>query len=120
MNELKANGFKVYIVGDINKTTYFHFVKDNKIGYCQIEYFGGLAFSSCHIANIESGTGFRISFTNGGYTEGVYTDFLKWANETINTVKPNWFKGKAPLKYKSWEHYLSFERNQILTYTEVI
>ena len=42
---LKEAGFKCYTSDTKENPTYCHFVKDNKIGYVQEAYFGGLSFS---------------------------------------------------------------------------
>ena len=109
---LLEDGFKIYTSSDINKLTYFYFVKNNNMGYCQFDYFDYFSFSSVHVGNRDSGTGFNI------YTE-IVTPTIKHALDTF-ILKPSWYRGKAPEKYKDLNDYLSKPTNQILELVEII
>jgi hypothetical protein len=111
---LKDAGFKVYTSDNKEIPTYCYFVKDDKIGYVQDDYFGGLSFSTVHMGGKEFGTGF-------GLTErGIVEPTLKDAYSCF-ILAPNWAKGNISIikKYKSWEDYTARPINQILKHREL-
>lgn len=59
---LRDHGWDIYYCPShyAGEITYFFFVKDNKIGYVQADYFGGLRFSTVHKPDSEVGTGFTL------------------------------------------------------------
>ena len=111
---LKGAGFKCYTSDTKEKPTYCYFVKDNKIGYVQEAYFGGLSFSTVHKGCKKFGTGF-------GLTEnGICEPTLQHAVDCF-ILAPNWAKRDigAIVKYKSWDEYLSNPVNRILKNREL-
>jgi len=92
---LKENGFNVY---KTKSDTYFYFVKDNKIGYCQTDHFFGIDISTVHKPCKECGTGFGViqrkdSPTVEDAEKAFYipSDFSNYSN----SVK----------KYSDWKEY---------------
>jgi len=112
---LIKNDFKVYTSKNKKaheKTTYLLFEKDNKIGYCQDNYFGGLDFSTCHKPNSKIGTGYRLN------SEGVGNPTVKHALNAFS-IMANWSHDsiKDIVKYRDWNDYL--KTNTVLKYVEV-
>lgn len=98
---LLANGFTIIAPEKIS--TYFHFSKDNKIGYVQKHYYEGYTFSTVHKPCKEVGTGFRFS----------EPDFdsltLENAINCINCYAPEWAKvsdRNAVKKYESLDAFI--------------
>ena len=117
VNTLKENGFKVYTSAGDENYSYCHFVKDNKIGYVQTDYFGGLTFSTVHIPNKNTGTGFGLNNINNR----VFNPTIEDAEEAF-MIAPNWAtyeQRNSVVKYESWENYLSKPVNQILKQIEL-
>jgi len=110
---LKDNGFKVF-TSSTEQPTWAHYVKDNKIGYMQLDYFGGLTFSTVHKPCAKFGTGFRLD------ERGKYNPTLKDAEQGF-IIAPQWARGNLSdiKKYDSWNNYLSYPTNQILKYREL-
>lgn len=109
------NGFRLLIYKSRESgapVTWFHFEKDNKIGYCQESYFGGLRFSSVHKPSKEAGTGYGLS----GEFDSICNPTIEHAQEAMNLLKPFWANDVnfMPKKYKSLEEYM--ERETILKY----
>lgn len=121
IGELKQNGFRIFTSCDKEKISYFYFVKDDKIGYCQEEYFSGFDFSSVHKANRRTGTGYRIHSEVMNPTIkhclDCFVSVPQWA------IKKYWGRNteNRPTveKYKDWEEYISSPVNQILKYREL-
>jgi hypothetical protein len=111
INKLIKNDFKVYVTNTENPT-YCYFIKNDKIGYCQDSYFGGIDFSSVHKPNKDCGTGFRIY-------EGVNNPSCNHALDCF-IFAPSWYDGnkKEIRKYKNWEDYLKEPTSKILNYIE--
>jgi len=120
---LIKNGYKVYTSKDnfssgLSKS-YFFFVKDDKIGYIQAgSFFEGVTFSSVHKPCRECGTGFRLS------SEEIHELDLKYCEEAINTIAPNWSRkdAKYVVKYKDWiektKNYTSLEYVEVVEVEE--
>ena len=97
--ELKENGFRVYVPKD-HPSTYGCFVKDDKIGYCEISDFGGWNFGTVHKPCHECGTGYSIH-------RDVSNPTPKMANDCF-CLAPNWASSsdiRAIKKYKDWNDY---------------
>lgn len=111
---LLNNGFRVFIYDkDNEKITYIIIEKNNKIGYIQLNDFGGFQFSTKHKPNTQTGTGFCLN-----YNESL-NPTLENAEKTFINY-PNWAKKKdisSIEKYKSIDDFLKSER--VLKYTEV-
>ena len=114
---LKENGFKVYTACTDEDVSWAHFVKNNKVGYMQLSYWGGLTFSTCHKPCRNFGTGFGLYDHNElGNINPTIEDAEKafifapsWANGNLSDIK----------KYTSWDDYLNTPTNQILKYKEL-
>ena len=121
VKELKENGFKVYTSDKKDKYAWIHFVKDDKIGYCQIGYFGHYSFETVHKPCKEAGTGFSV------YDETNEPTIQK-ANECL-VIAPGWainrkkyganVRDNKIIKYKNWDDYISLPINQILKEKQV-
>ena len=113
--KLLINGFRVFVSAKEffpnQKKTYYYVVKDNNIGYVQLDYFGGLDFSTVNKPSKNHGTGYRIN------EEGHYKPTIKDAEDTF-LLKPAWAhgSGKDIIKYKSW---IDYANNTALKYDEV-
>jgi hypothetical protein len=92
---LHYSGFTIIAHKSTETSTWFHFSKENKIGYVQYDRITGTNFSTVHKGNKECGTGFRI-------TE-------EWADLTIENAinafifAPDWAKAtdrNAVIKYE--------------------
>lgn len=121
INELKQNGFKVYTSDTKEEVSYINFVKDNKIGYCQISQWGQYSFSTVHKPCREAGTGFNVyDETEEPTVYKAMECFViapKWA---VNRKRYGVNSHESPIeKYNSWEDYLSYPINQILTQKEL-
>ena len=117
VKDLKENGFKVYTSDQKEDYSYCHFVKDNKIGYVQTDYFGGLTFSTVHKPFKNIGTGFGLNDTDNR----VFNPTIEDAEKSF-MIAPNWATYKqrnSVVKYESWEDYLSKPVNQILKQVEL-
>lgn len=109
---LKENDFKVYTSCTDPKPSWAYFVKDDKIGYVQCAYFGGLSFSTVHKPCKECGTGFGLD------EEGIYAPNVEDALRTF-VIAPKWAKERdrqAVVKYSNWNE---LNNGRILTYTEL-
>ncbi len=108
INLMLKDGVKVYAhIWDYKKDnviTYVHFVEGNKIGYVQVEYYGGLKYSTVHKPSKDNGTGFGIdpldmdSILN--YSQAFYVPF--WARRYSATPWDNWED------YVNHQHYKNF------------
>lgn len=116
---LKANGFTVFTYSYTHnpEINYFSFTNGKGFAYVQYERLGGpYSFSSSHVANRTTGTGYRIE-TDGNLT-------IENANLACNTLNPNWAKHsdrEATKPYRSIEHFLKCNSNcapSITTITE--
>ncbi len=103
-NELKQNGFDVYLSDDKNPT-YCHFVKDNQIGYVENGDFG-FNFSTVHKANGVGGTGYSIARDTIPSINLAYECFAYYPSAS--------YYSKSTIKYKSWSDFKSMPVNQIL------
>jgi hypothetical protein len=109
---LKNDGFKIYTSDKKDLPTWCYFVKDNKIGYMQIAYFGGLTFSTVHVPCKNFGTGFGL------HENGIYEPTLQNAYDTF-IIAPQWARGniKDVKKFTSWAEFE--KRESVLTYKEI-
>lgn len=103
---LLANGFQLIVskTRSTVKPSYFHFAKDNKIGYVQYGSFGFFTFSTVHKPCRECGTGYRIGKESETLTIDLAYSALVFA--------PSWANSKdlqAIRKYASAYDYA--ERN---------
>lgn len=106
--DLLNNGFSI-IETDHHRQTWFHFSKDNKIGYVQCAYFGGLSFSTVNIPCKECGTGFAIDGST--VQTGISAPTIQDALNTF-VIAPNWARQSernAVKKYKDIEDFLKRE-----------
>ena len=116
-NFAKDNGMQVYWTKwqhTTEKPTYFHFTDGVNIGYCQLDYFGGVKFSTIHKPCKECGTGFGLN-KNGIYEPKI--DDFKGAF----IVAPNWancLDVKAVKKYRDWHEYTTTGLNKTTNYIE--
>ena len=89
----KAAGFDVYAPEKL--TSYFWLVRGDAIGYCQVDKYGCMSFSTVHKANTTSGTGFGVDTA-----ESAVDCFAPvWAYTLHHSVK----------KYKSIEEFLTVQ-----------
>jgi len=116
VKELKQNGFKVFTSAEDKNYSYCHFIKDDKIGYVQTDYFGGLSFSTVHKPCKNFGTGFGLNDLNNR----VWQPTIKDAENCFITA-PNWATGNIGdiKKYKNWDEYVNTPINKILTEREL-
>ena len=116
VKELKQNGFKVFTSAEDKNYSYCHFIKDDKIGYVQTDYFGGLSFSTVHKPCKGFGTGFGLNDLNNR----VWQPTIKDAEKCFITA-PNWATGNIGdiKKYKNWDEYINTPINKILTEREL-
>jgi hypothetical protein len=109
-NQLLNNGFRLLV--PVKPSTYFHYEKDGKIGYCQVSYWGGLAFSTVHKPATGIGTGYGL---HDGF-HGIFEPTIKDA-ESAFIHSPKWAKSHEAarvVKYKSLEDYMSSTVNRII------
>jgi hypothetical protein len=95
---LLDNGFT--IIAPKEPSTYYHFEKDNKIGYCQYDRLRGVTFTSVHKPCRECGTGFGLEDDRNNQLLSLSVDS---ALATINCFAPGWASMtdlKAVVKYK--------------------
>ena len=95
---LLKDGVRVFVQEWSHNTgpkTYCYFTKDNNIGYAQVEYFGGISFSTVHIPNKNSGTGFKTDVTDPHKYEAAFHSPV-WA--LSRDLSP---------AFKSWEDFVS-------------
>lgn len=95
---LLNNGFT--IIAPKDASTYYHFSKDNKIGYVQDDRFRGCTFTSVHKPCRECGTGFGVEDDRDNELLPLNVDS---ALTTINMFAPNWATASqvnAVKKYK--------------------
>ncbi len=117
VKDLKENGFKVYTSDPKEDYSYCHFVKDDKIGYVQTDYFGGLTFSTVHKGNRNIGSGFGLNDIDNR----VFNPTIEDAEKAF-MIAPSWATSdqrKSVVKYESWEDYKSKPVNQILKEIEL-
>lgn len=61
VDTLKSFGYDVYLFSDPHWHTYAFFVDDQgRLGHVQ-RSFGGFSFSTCHVPNKDTGTGFHLN-----------------------------------------------------------
>jgi hypothetical protein len=60
---LKLNGFEIYSSAKKENLTYFYFIKNGNIGYCQ-EDLAGVSLSTVHKPSCTYGTGRRLYLMN--------------------------------------------------------
>jgi len=105
-NLLLNNGFTIVIPEKPSYWNYLHFVKNDKIGYCQLSYNKcGISFSTVHKGNRNCGTGFGLDDSHTGITNPTIEDA-----ERAFINYPNWAKKQdreAVEKYKNLDDYLS-------------
>ena len=101
---LKENGFKVYTACTDEDVSWAHFVKNNKVGYMQLSYWGGLTFSTCHKPCRNFGTGFGLyDYNKSGNINPTIEDA-----EKAFMIAPHWARPNdvaAVKKYSGWEEY---------------
>lgn len=106
-NLLLNNGFDLLIPNNPETSTYFHFSKDNKIGYCQLAYNNwGISFSSVHKPCRECGTGFGF---DDSYT-GVESPTIEDAEKTF-IIAPNWAKPTDRKAVRKWNDFDDYIKN---------
>jgi hypothetical protein len=116
INELKQNGFSVFTYDTEKEIHYIHFVKDDKIGYCQNSDWGLWSFSTVHKPCSKCGTGFNV-------VDRIEEPTIELANSCLVNI-PKWaandrkFFNKV-IKYKSWEEYINTPINTISKYKEI-
>jgi hypothetical protein len=115
--ELKESGFKVYTSDKKENPSYIHFVKDDKIGYCQNSDFGMWSFSTVHKPCRECGTGFnvvdRIEYPTIKLAESCLVNIPQWAAHDRK------YSNGVVKKYKDWNDYIIQPINQILKQIEL-
>lgn len=102
---LLDNGFTVIAAG--KTSSWFHFSKDNKIGYVQYQRIGGATFSTVHKPCKECGTGYRVSED--------YADLNIINAESALCFAPHWAKRidtKAIVKYKDVADFMNRQFNK--------
>ena len=109
LTKLKENGFDVYVPE--KPSTYAHFVKNNKIGYVQEAYFGGLEFSTVHKPSRENGTGFGLN------RDGLFDPSIEDAVKALIDC-PLRADDRNVKKYSSWDEYVSSPVNSIIKYVK--
>ena len=113
---LIKNGFKVYYsISSFSDNTisYLLFEKDNNLGYTQVDYFGGLTFSTIHKPSKDIGTGYLLQ------SEGISNPTIQNALDTFIN-KPHWAKTTDnPIKYNGFEGYLKEPIHTILKYKQI-
>ena len=123
IKELKDADFSVYTSDAKKVPTYIFFVRDNKIGYCQIDYFGWWRFSTVHKPCRDAGTGFCVYEELPEPSIQSASDCLIIAPEwAINHKKYGAGVSNTALtvkKYKSWDEYINTPINQILKYRKL-
>ncbi len=112
---LLNNGFRVFVYDskENEKISYIIIEKNNKIGYIQLNDFGGFQFSTKHKPNKTTGTGYALN-----YNESLNPTIENAEKTFINY--PDWAKKKdisSIEKYKSIDEYLNSE--MVLKYIEV-
>ena len=113
VTELKKNGFDVYTSSKDNGYSYCFFVKDDKIGYVESDYFFGLNFSTVHKPCQAFGTGFGL---NRAVTEPKIENALQCFMVCPDTYRN--YKGVETIKkYSDWAEYIS--KNTILSYRKI-
>lgn len=95
--ELLNNGFRVCVF-KYNKHDYATFSKNDKIGYVEIDYFGGFNFSTKHKPNKTEGTGYRI------HTQ-ITNPTIQHSLDCFGS--PDWTPAHQAIKYKSFDEFLS-------------
>lgn len=108
---LHENGFTLIIPNNETPTsfdTYFHFSKNDKIGYAQRGDFGGIRFSTVNVPCKQCGCGFGLQ----NWDEAIPAPTIKDAEKAF-IIAPNWAKSsdvEAVRKYKNLDEFLSKER----------
>lgn len=102
---LLANGYSLIVseLSDNKLPSWFHFSKDNKIGYVQYEKYRGARFSTVHKPCRECGTGFSLQ----EYLE--YTELTLENAESAFMFAPVWAKQaevNKVVKYSGPEEYV--------------
>ena len=111
INELKDNDYQVYVPS--NFTTYFHFVKNDKIGYVELTA-NGYNFSTVHKPCRECGTGYSIH-------REIAIPTIEMANDCF-VLAPGWVARddvKAIKKYKNWDEYANSNLNKWANYKRI-
>lgn len=109
MEELLNNGFAI-IISRVNwdkKVSYFKYVKDNKIAYCQTSY-GELTISSEYIPSPFNGSGMIYGAPKG--ISCFYNAFNFGCGNRTDSPKP----------YENLAHYYAFPINRMLKQIKVI
>lgn len=123
ITELKENNFSVYTSDNKENITYFYFVKNNKIGYCQYEY--GFSFSTVHKPCKEAGTGFRvyseITEPTIKHAEDCFIKRPLWNtfNNTCKCCGSYLYKTDPVIKFNSWKEYINSPLGSILKYRQL-
>ena len=102
MNELMAfakklteNGFRVFYHPDM--PTYLFAVIDGHVGYVQRALRGDYAYSTVHVPNVDTGSGFR--YTN----DLLYVTVMR---DCCHCMVPVWWRGSTetvkPWKFEKW------------------
>lgn len=104
---LLADDFRVYVFQERNVSQIFFEDQDNRIGTCSDRH-GYLAYSTVHLPNKQSGTGFMIE------TASIDTT-TETARRTCRTAVPFW--GSGPVT--KWSSFKAKASKCILTYREL-
>lgn len=102
---LRNNGFT--IIAPKESSTYYHFEKDNKFGYCQYDLFRGVTFTTVHKPCRECGTGFGMEYDRD---KELLPLSVETALQTANTFAPQWASRsdvKAIRKYTNIADFIS-------------
>lgn len=114
---LLDNGFRIFksYYKENENLTYFNYSKDNKIAYLQVDYFGGVKYSTVHKPCRDFGTGF-------GLCEESVFDLTIEDLEKGFIHHPNWAKGDTTRikKYSSLDEFLksSFSPDKLVEITK--
>lgn len=111
---LRNNGFTIIAPKEIS--TYYHFEKDNKFGYCQYDHFRGVTFTTVHKPCGECGTGFGMEDDRDNELLPLS---VETALQTTNTFAPHWASSsdvKAIRKYTDIADFISghFRKDSIV------
>ena len=86
IQQAKSKGYKVFSPQKL--TSYFWFVRGDKIGYCQFSTMEGSTFRTVHKPSTVNGTGFRAS-----------------SFEEALGLAPNWADCREVETYKNWNEF---------------
>lgn len=97
IERVQGFGFDVYMRK--NTDTYLLFTDGTRIGYMQVERFGGYSFSTVHVPSTSHGTGFQIGRHEDDFTKADLMACFAIAPERA-------YRAHEVRKYKDMAHYL--------------